>query len=108
MFLNCNRRYTHTAIKSYDVVGARLQLDFNKPRKCDCEFNKPQNRVIITVEKNLREKILCEFDTEQDDQPRTKKLNFSVKQGEQIAFKCVGRTPVVLVVRRKNKSSKSM
>lgn len=52
------------------------------------------NRVVVVVEHDLTEYILCILDS---DKVKHCKLNLEIKPGEQIAFRTVGRTPVLLI-----------
>lgn len=99
--LENNKRYAHTASFSYQITMASLQPDGKRLPHCICntinEEKRPKretdDRVIVIIEHNLNEYILCMLDTER---LRECKLNLVIRPGEQIAFRTIGRTPVQL------------
>ena len=101
LMLEANKRYAHTASCSYRVTMASLQPDDRRLPHCVCatinEEKQPKkandNRVIVIVEHDLNEYILCILD---DQKLRQCKLNLMVGPGEQIAFRTIGKTPVML------------
>lgn len=99
--LENNKRYAHTASSSYQITQASIQPDDRRLPHCICntinDEKRPKsdndNRVIVIVEHDLKEFILCILDTEKD---RQCKLNLVISSGEQIAFRTIGRYPVQL------------
>lgn len=101
LILEGNKRYAHTATCSYRISMASLQPDDRRLPHCVCAtINEEKhskkannNRVIVIVEHDLNEYILCILD---DEKLRQCKLNLLVRPGEQIAFRTIGKTPVML------------
>ena len=99
--LENNRRYAHTAKCSYQLSMASLQPDDERPPDCVCgsindeRRNRTANdeKVIVIVEHNLKEHVLCVLDQARQ---RSCKLNLLVEPGEQIAFRTIGKVAVQL------------
>lgn len=99
--LENNKRYAHTATSSYQIKMASLQPDERRLPHCVCnsinDEKRPKresdDRVIVIIEHNLNEYILCMLDS---NKLRECKLNLVIRPGEQIAFRTIGRVPVLL------------
>ena len=101
LHLENNRRYAHTATCLYKITMASLQPDDKKLPHCICNsINEEQraktiheDKVIVIVEHNLKEFILCVLEP---CKQTSGKLDVLVQPGEQIAFRTIGRVPVQL------------
>jgi hypothetical protein len=99
--LDNNKRYAHTATSQYRITMASLQPDERKMPHCICNTineekrkkTQTEDRVTVIVEHDLNEYILCVLDP---DKVRYCKLNLEIQPGEQIAFRTIGKTPVLL------------
>lgn len=91
------KRFAHMAMKSYKLTMATLQPDDKKPPNCACsQMNKrnvDDDKVIVIVEHDLKEHILCILDRKKLHQC---KLDLMIQSGEQIAFRTIGKIPVQL------------
>ena len=100
MNLEAGKRFAHTASHGYQLRMATLQIEDRRLPNCACnvinqERNKSENldRVIIIVEHDLKEHILCILDAKKTYQC---KLNLYIEPGEQVAFRTIGKIPVQL------------
>lgn len=99
--LENNKRYAHTASCSYQITMASLQPDSRRLPNCACsvineERSKPtsdQEKVIVIIEHDLKEYILCVLILNKQN---SCKLNLFIQPGEQIAFRTIGKIPVLL------------
>lgn len=99
--LDNNKRYAHTATSQYRITMASLQPNEKKMPHCICESineerrnrTQTEDKVIVIVEHDLNEYILCILD---QDKVKNCKLNLEIQPGEQIAFRTIGKTPVLL------------
>ena len=100
--LDNNHRYAHTASCAYQLTMASLQPDSRRLPHCACNVineekrdksRTHEHRVVVIVEHNLAEHILCILDSTRLNQC---KLNLIVQPGEQIAFRTIGKIPVQL------------
>lgn len=94
------KRYAHTASRSYRLWQASLQPDDKRLPNCTCNsINKgpkaeSEDRVIVIVEYDLKEHILCVLDAKRQHQY---KLDLTIQEGEQVAFRTIGKIPVRLM-----------
>lgn len=80
---------------------ASLQPSERRMPHCVCETineerrnrTQTEDKVIVIVEHDLNEYILCILDS---DKVKQCKLNLEIQPGEQIAFRTIGKTPVLL------------
>lgn len=99
--LENNKRFAHTATCSYQLTMASLQPDNKRLPNCACSVINQErrdkvekrNRVIVIVEHNLNEYILCILDQSSQTQC---KLDLVIQPGEQVAFRIIGDVPVML------------
>ena len=99
--LENNKRYAHTASVTYEIKMASLQPDDKRLPHCLCNSINEERRsrirkedkVILIVEHDLKENILCILEPEKKT---SCKLNVLIRPGEQIAFRTIGRIPVLL------------
>lgn len=99
--LENNKRYAHTATSQYKITMASLQPDERRMPNCVCNTinedrrkkTQTEDRVVVVVEHDLNEYILCVLDS---DKVKYCKLNLEIQPGEQIAFRTIGKTPVLL------------
>lgn len=99
--LENNKRYAHTASGAYQITMASLQPDNRRLPNCACNVINEERRqksahdtkVSVIIEHNLNEYILCILDSAKLNQC---KLNLVIQPGEQIAFRTIGNTPVLL------------
>lgn len=99
--LDNNKRYAHTASCSYQIRMASLQPDDRRLPHCICgSINEEkrtktqnENKVIVVVEHDLKEFILCILEPGKSN---SCKLNLLIRPGEQVAFRTVGKVPVQL------------
>lgn len=102
------KRYAHTAANDYQLTMVSLQPDDKKPPNCACsqiikgnkKFLENDDRVVLIVEHDLKEYILCILDNKRLKQC---KLDLKIHSGEQIAFRTIGKIPIQLI----GKSSKA-
>lgn len=91
------KRYAHMAMQNYKLSMASLQTDSREPPNCACsqinKRNKDEDKVIVIVEHDLKEHILCILDRKKLQQC---KLNLEIQSGEQIAFRTIGKIPIQL------------
>lgn len=98
--LEPGKRYAHTAASSYHLSMASLQPDEKRLPNCACNtINKGpksenDDRVVVIVEHDLKEFILCILDSKKENQH---KIDLSFQAGEQVAFRTVGKIPVRLM-----------
>lgn len=98
--LDPGKRYAHTAENDYFVTMAHLKPDDRRRPNCGCEKPDDQDRVILIVEHNLKEHVLCVL----DDKNKQCKLNLFIESGEQVAFRTVGQTPLSLTTIHKDQN----
>lgn len=98
--LENGKRYAHTAACRYQITMASLQIDDKRQPNCACNsINKgnktvqDENKVTVIVEHDLKEFILCILDR---DNVKQCKLNLLLQPGEQVAYRTIGRIPVLL------------
>lgn len=104
--LDNNRRRRHTATSNYRICMASLQPDSIRQPYCSCSIMNQDykllgrkddkhndTRVLVIVEHDLKEYILCILDSQKVTQC---KLDLYIQAGEQIAFRTLGKTPVLL------------
>lgn len=97
--LENGKRYAHTASSSYHLSMVSLQPEDKRLPNCTCNaINKgpkseDEDRVIVIVEHDLKEYILCVLDAKRQPQY---KLDLTFQAGEQVAFRTIGRIPVRL------------
>lgn len=99
--LDNNKRYAHTATCQYRISMASLQPDERRLPHCVCNTIKEERRqrsgtedsVMVVVEHDLNEYVLCVLEPNRVNQC---KLNLEIQAGEQIAFRTIGKTPVLL------------
>lgn len=98
--LENGKRYSHTSSCGYQIMMASLQPNDRKQPNCACDtINKDKrktnldDKVVLIIEHNLEEHILCILDSEQLPQC---KLNVRIQAGEQVSFRTVGKIPIQL------------
>lgn len=104
--LDAGKRYAHTAPCTYQILMASLQPDSRKQPNCACSIINKEGRkykfnngvisddqVIVIIEHDLKEHILCILDK---NKVHSYKLNLIIQPGEQIAYRTIGRIPVLL------------
>lgn len=95
------KRYAHTSSCIYQIMMATLQPDDRRLPNCLCntinhsrkQSETDGDKVIVIVEHNLKEFVLCILDSKRLQQC---KLNLIFQPGEQVAFRTVGTIPVQL------------
>lgn len=99
--LDNEKRYAHTAPCGYHLTMAILQPDLQRLPNCACsqindakDHQHDADRVVVIIEHNLKEHILCILELGKINQS---KLNLNIEAGEQIAYKTIGKIPVILV-----------
>ena len=97
--LQNNKRYAHTAGCSYQLRFASIQEDDTRLPHCLCENIRQKSpsddhKAIVIVEHDLNEHILCILDV---DKQKQCKLDLVIRAGEQVAFKVIGKFPVLLM-----------
>lgn len=98
MKLENGKRYAHTSSCGYQITMASLQPNDRRLPNCACNMmNKGKrksdldDKVILIVEHDLKEHILCILDSKQLPQC---KLNFQIRPGEQVSYRTVGDIPI--------------
>lgn len=99
--LEDNKRYAHTATCQYRISMASLQPDERRLPHCVCnsineerrQRTKSEDKVVLVVEHDLNEYVLCVLEPNKVNHC---KLNLEIQPGEQIAFRTIGKTPVLL------------
>ena len=99
--LEGGKRYAHTAACDYKILRASLKPDDKRLPFCACsQINKTtcwqspnKNKVIVVIEHDLKEHILCILDSETLSECE---LDFVIQAGEQIAFRTIGSIPILL------------
>lgn len=98
--LENGKRYAHTSTSGYQITMASIQPSSLRAPNCACNMiNNPDDRsdrddrVIVIVEHDLKEHVLCILDKKKLSQC---KLDLVIKPGEQVAFKAIGKSQVLL------------
>lgn len=98
--LENGKRYAHTSSCGYQIMMASLQPSDRRLPNCACDtINKDKRKtnldekVVLIIEHDLEEHILCILDSERSPQC---KLNVRIQAGEQVSFRTIGKIPIQL------------